>query len=240
MISDSALRSTGYALLTAEPGEISEEAARNRVERALGELAEPIVVFAGIGRWREIGVRTDRAPERSEGVGASPLHLDFVNAANPPDLVGLCCHRPDPHGGGATMLAPVAAAENLSARDRRLLRRREFRDGRVENLVNIGVDVNPFAVLDHDPHWPFRYTHHLRHPESEVQAALDHLATELAVHRILLPLRAGQAVLIDQHRWVHGKTPLGPGQRELPPERRRLLAQIFGRGHDNPYRERAI
>ena len=61
------------------------------------------------------------------------------------------------------------------------------------------------------------------------------LAALLEVDRVLLSraftvrLDAGEALLIDQRRMLHGRLPLGQGQESLHVTRRRALVQAYGR-----------
>ena len=73
-----------------------------------GRLATVIQVFANGPRWRLLGVDPDRPLDRSGGTGDQPPHMDFVNASLPPDYVFLYCARPDPLGGGASLVAADA------------------------------------------------------------------------------------------------------------------------------------
>jgi Taurine catabolism dioxygenase TauD, TfdA family len=228
------VRTDGYAVIRLDPL-MSPVDAEHYLQRQLSSVGQPIVVFRDSGIWRQIGVRLDKHPNRSEGVGSSPLHMDFVNAANPPDYVCLYCVRDDPLGGGSTVLAPIDASKNLARRHRKLLQRRVYRDGRVIDLENVGYDINPFRVIDDDSLWRFRYTCNLLKAErdSGVVAALRSLDHELMASMRVVRLEPGHAILFDQHRWVHGKTPLGADQENVKENHRRLLLQAFCRDPAN-------
>lgn len=43
-------------------------------------------------------------------------------------------------------------------------------------------------------------------------------------------LQRGEFLIVNQHRWVHGREPLGDGQNSVRPENCRLLLQLFLRG----------
>ncbi|HET9897361.1 MAG TPA: TauD/TfdA family dioxygenase [Streptosporangiaceae bacterium] len=222
----------GYALISLEDhAHMSLESAMNLLDDCLSDLAEPIRIFANQSEWRPIGVKLDRAPDRSEGVGQSPLHMDFVNAQNPPDLVMLYCQRPDPAGGGQTTLAPISAVAQLDDDVREILRDRRYSDGQVVNLLNVGIDINPFAVLNRDDSWSFRYTERLLKSETndETLQALQELDKIFRSSVQVVSLRDGDAVLINQHMAVHGRLPLGNGQYSIPSDSRRLIWQRFGR-----------
>ena len=53
--------------------------------------------------WRKIGVDLNKDPNKSEGIGESPLHMDFVNSEFPPEIVCLFVIRPDSYGGESTL-----------------------------------------------------------------------------------------------------------------------------------------
>lgn len=213
------------------------ELVKERILEIMVRIATPIVVFERHGQWREIGVKPDRELHRSEGVGASPLHMDFVNSYNPPDLLCLYCVRNDAGGGGVTTLAPTACVDALSSGVAQHLARRVFSDGKMVDLANIGHDVNPFRVLNVDEHWRVRYTDNLlglKNIDKEAKGALERLSAELNSEVREIPLTPGDVIFVDQRRYVHGKTPLSARQRELPSASQRLLLQAFGRAHDNP------
>ena len=44
-----------------------------------------------------------------------------------------------------------------------------------------------------------------------------------------MKLAAGEALVIDQRRVLHGRLPLSEGQHDIPAEERRLLVQAYGR-----------
>jgi hypothetical protein len=222
----------GYALVsTADYEDQSRNSLFQKIDSCLARVVQPIQIFEQYPRWRPIGVKTERPPTRSEGVGESPLHMDFVNAADPPDFVVLYCERPDPAGGGDTILAPTSIAESLSPEIRAVLARPYFSDGRVINLKNIGEDINPFAVLTSEGEWQFRYTAQLlTSPLTDSQiGAVQALDAALRSNMIAVSLSAGEGVIIDQHKTVHGRLPLGGDQEVIEVDKRRLVWQRFGR-----------
>jgi hypothetical protein len=222
----------GFALVAiTDNGNQHRDSALQIAGRHLTAIAKPIQIFGQYPEWRPICVKIERPLTRSEGVGQSPLHMDFVNAANPPDLVVLYCERPDPAGGGDTTLAPVSAAELLTPEIRALLAEPFYSDGKVIDLKNIGEDINPFAILASDSTWQFRYTGQLlASPLADnLRNAVQALDAALRAEMITVSLGAGDAVIIDQRKMVHGRLPLGLGQEAIEEDRRRLLWQRFGR-----------
>lgn len=203
----------------------------------LRELGRPIRVFMTHPYWKPIGVDTSRPLDRSGGVGDQPLHMDFVNAEFPPDIIVLHCVRADPAGGGFSRYADFhAAVGQLSRQDREALSEPVFRDGRVTDLDELGMDVNPFRVLvDGDGHIPrYRYTGNLLGTEVPVRhrRALRNLDAALTELEHKVRLEAGTTLFIDNRRTVHSRGRLGDNQDLIPTDRRRLLVQGFIRLED--------
>lgn len=200
-------------------------------------IATPIRVFQQVpGLWRRLTVDTSRPEHRSGGTGAQPLHIDFVNAADPPEFVYLYCERPDPRGGGASLIASTVGLEReLSSEACAVLRNRVFRDGVVENLAHVGGDTNPFAVFTTD-FLGVRYTAKLLEStkDSGALAALELLRDLLNIRTIEVMLGPGDLLIIDQRIAVHGRAPLGPNQDTVPSADRRLLMHGFGRSRSVP------
>lgn len=196
-------------------------------------IADPIRVFGRIASlWKALSVDLARPPDRSGGIGRLPLHQDFVNATNPPDVVCIYCANPDPLGGGQTIIAPLNGIEReLDADVASILSHRAFVDGTVRDLENVGDDINPFAVLNPGAVFPVRYTGHLLGSEKspERRRALDQLADRLAARAVARLLDVGDLCLIDQRRALHGRLPLGGSQSMLPPHRRRRLMLSYAR-----------
>ena len=195
-------------------------------------LGRPLKVFSAQSHWRRLGVDLTRAPERSGGSGESPLHMDFVNAEQPPDLVLLLCLRPDPMGGGYSVVSDIRGIEAQLRGDLiETLSERQFQDGRVVNLGGIGEDINPFAVLDRTGYFRYRYTgalvhSSLLHPADEAVFAVDQWLRSCAVR---VRLQRGDLLVLNQHAVVHGRGALGPRQADLSEDQRRHLRHSFVR-----------
>jgi hypothetical protein len=224
------LRSIGIVVFACRGTTLDEWT--STIVSVLQPVATQIEIFTHLPLWRNIGVNLEKEVDRSEGTGESPLHMDFVNAEKPPDYVVLLCIRDDPLGGGASTLASIADATSaLSPAERHILEQSIFIDGKVVDLNNVGSDINPFAVFDPDSPYPYRYTSQLlKQPlPFDANAALRRLQTELERRRLTFRLSPGQALIIDQHRYVHGKLSLGDGQSTIPPDSHRLLLHGFFR-----------
>jgi hypothetical protein len=191
------------------------------------------------GHWRSLGADPDRPANRSEGVGLQLPHTDFCNAEQPPDTVCLLCLRPDPLGGGASLVARIAGIEDaLAPADLEALSRPVYRDGQVSNLSGIGDDANPFAVISQAPHARFRYRFvgHLLEsaPEGRAREAVRALVAALSQRTFTIPLAAGDLLLVNQHLAVHGRAALGAEQDNLPMAARRRLLLSFLRTGSTP------
>lgn len=195
-------------------------------------LASPIAIFRRRPFWREIAVLLDRPPRKSEGIGDNPLHMDFVNAECPPEFVFLFCLRPDPCGGGASLLADYSdVVSALPDWVTRCLAELAYADGRVVDLDHVGRDINPFAVHSATAEWPFRYTGNLLDAELSAprREAIALLSQALRARQRTVALRHGDLLVADQRRVLHGREALGPNQHLLAPAERRHLRQAFAR-----------
>jgi Taurine catabolism dioxygenase TauD, TfdA family len=192
----------------------------------LSSFGSPLRIFENIPYWRRIEVDLNRPPERSGGAGKSPLHMDFVNAENPPDIVCLLCLRPDPSGGGASLVSEISGIEDLlSTSDICSLMSSRFNDGKVDKLRGVGKDFNPFPVIAPDSFWKYRFTGNLIHaaPDSQALAALQKASNILDSRAVNFVLEQGELLVMNQHRVVHGRGALGKGQENISTNKRRLL-----------------
>ena len=118
----------------------------------LAELAVPFQPFTRWPLWKEIGTSLDASPGRSTGTGYNAFHMDLVNATRPPDYTTLLCIRPDPLGGGPSILSDArAAVSRLTPSSRALLADKAYRYGSFYELSDVGEQYTPFAVLDNEP-----------------------------------------------------------------------------------------
>lgn len=209
----------------------------------LSQIAVPFQPFQRWPLWKEIGTNLDANPGRSTGTGYNAFHMDLVNATRPPDYTTLLCIRPDPRGGGPSILSDArAAVERLSPASRALLAGEAYRYGEFFELSDVGEEYAPFAVLDSesDDVGFVRFTAKmLTEPgidEAHAGAARE-LAGHLAEGQVSLMLERGDVLIVNQHRVMHGREPLGAGQESVPPADRRLLLQLFLRsaGDRIPY-----
>lgn len=194
-------------------------------------IGKPIKIFNGLSsHWRKIGVNLAKHPNKSEGIGYNSLHIDFVNAEFPPDYVCLFTLQHDINGGGHTVLANIENIEdNLCLEDLNQLKTKQFKDGKVENLINIGNDINPFAVINENNGIKYRFTGNLLNSELSENAfkAIQNFSKEIQKRKITFLLKKGQLLIINQHKVLHGKEALGLNQENIPEKNRRLLMHSF-------------
>ncbi|MFI6055892.1 TauD/TfdA family dioxygenase [Streptomyces violascens] len=216
---------------------------------ATGFAAEVAVPFSPFPRWplwKDIGVKVDKDPGRSSGIGYNALHMDLVNASLPPDFTTLLCLRPDPLGGGLSILSDAhAAVERLSKDCRTLLTKPAYHYGTFFDLHGVGEEYKPFPVLDgSDPGEGFvRFTAKMLE-RSQLATAHAHAAQELAAElvrgQVSFMLQAGDYLIVNQRRFLHGREALHSGQDSVAVPDRRLLLQLFlrARADNGPARSR--
>ncbi|NYV72808.1 TauD/TfdA family dioxygenase [Streptomyces sp. UH6] len=219
------------------------EHARN-VELSLSlfsSLGPVLTVYPGDGCWSDLAVREDADPGRTHGVGENRLHVDLVDRDALPRYIALYCVRDDPRGGGASALADLwQAAEALGEDDRQLLGRSVFSYFADRDVHGVGESLKTFAVLPDrlDGTTPIRFTAkmqpHLERGEltedddpALVAAAFGRFVDAVYATRTTCRLRPGHLLVFDQHRYAHGRMPLGDDQGSLPADARRLLKQAY-------------
>ncbi|MEV5358035.1 TauD/TfdA family dioxygenase [Streptomyces sp. NPDC052693] len=199
----------------------------------LSWLATPLRVFDKWPLWKPLGTNLTIDPMRATGAGYNPLHIDVVNATNPPDYSALLCVRPDPRGEGYSLVSQLRrAVDRLSDDERALLADPVYRDGDFYALTGVGDDYNPFPVLDGLPPAEgfVRFTAKMLpdmdkdDPHTSAARALER---ELIAEQDRFLLGFGDLIIVNQHLCVHGREPLGQGQKDVPEGQRRLLWQMF-------------
>jgi hypothetical protein len=201
----------------------------------LQALGKPLHVFNRLPFWKPLATDPDRPLGASGGVGLNGLHIDCVNVTRPPDIVCLYCIRSDPLGGGVNVVSRIDDLDEvLPPAVLSELRLPQFRDGTAEGLSGVGVDENPFAVLNAtEGAWKWRYTDRLLRRSGRPSSVLFEI-NEILWHRVCtVTLERGDCLFVDQRTTLHGRLPLGQGQRHLPPEERRLLVQAYARISDS-------
>lgn len=199
----------------------------------LTEVATPFQPFRRWPLWKAIGTNLSANPGMSTGVGYNAFHMDLVNATVPPDYTTLLCVRPDPLGAGASILSDArAAVSRLTPSSRAHLAEKAYSYGSFFELSDVGEEYSPFPVLDGEPEVRgfVRFSAKMLR-ESELGETHTHAAEELAdqliAGQVAFTLQRGDLLIVDQHRWVHGRESLGADQYDVAPEDRRLLLQLF-------------
>ncbi|MGW6842133.1 TauD/TfdA family dioxygenase [Streptomyces sp. NPDC054958] len=197
------------------------------------EVAIPFSPFPRWPLWKDIGVKVDKDPGKSSGIGYNAFHMDLVNGTLPPDYTTLLCVRPDPLGGGPSILSDAhAAVARLSENSRALLAEQAYHYGTFYDLFGVGEECKPFPILDgSDPGEGFvRFTAKMLERSQLDQAHADaarELAEELVRGRVTFMLETGDYLIVNQRRFLHGREALHSGQETVPLADRRLLLQLF-------------
>ncbi|MEV5440879.1 TauD/TfdA family dioxygenase [Streptomyces sp. NPDC052682] len=197
------------------------------------EVAVPFSPFPRWPLWKDIGVKVDKDPGKSSGIGYNAFHMDLVNATLPPDYTTLLCVRPDPLGGGPSILSEAhAAVARLSEASRALLAEPAYHYGTFFDLHGVGEEYKPFPILDgSDPGDGFvRFTAKMLERSELGQAHADaarELAAELVRGQVSFMLQPGDYLIVNQRRFLHGREALHSGQETVPVSQRRLLLQLF-------------
>ncbi|MFJ5875354.1 TauD/TfdA family dioxygenase [Streptomyces sp. NPDC093088] len=197
------------------------------------EVAVPFSPFPRWPLWKDIGVKTDKDPGKSSGIGYNAFHMDLVNASLPPDYTTLLCVRPDPLGGGPSILSDAhAAVARLSEKTCGLLSEAAYHYGTFFDLHGIGEEYKPFPILEGSaPGEGFvRFTAKMLERSELGQAHVDaarELVEELVRGQVSFMLRAGDYLIVNQRRFLHGREALQNGQETVPVADRRLLLQLF-------------
>ncbi|MFE2104274.1 TauD/TfdA family dioxygenase [Kitasatospora sp. NPDC059463] len=210
------------------------------VTAILAEVAVPFQPLQRYELWKPIGTQPGKDPNMTSGTGYQAHHIDLVNATMPPDYTALLCVRPDPLGGGASIVSDArAAVGRLTKASRELLSEQVFTYGRFFELSGVGEEFRPFPVLDGKPHDRgfVRFTGKMltRSGLDEPHAgAAQELASQLIAGQEVFTLRGGDLLFLNHHRVLHGRQALGEGQHDVAPEARRLLLQAFLRDVGKP------
>lgn len=205
-------------------------------------MAVPFSPFPRWPLWKDIGVKVDKDPGRSSGIGYNAFHMDLVNATRPPDYTTLLCVRPDPLGGGPSILSDAhTALTRLSEHNRGLLAETAYHYGTFFDLFDVGEEYKPFPILDgSEPGEGFvRFTAKMLERSELGQAHADaarEFAEELVRGQVSFMLQPGDYLIVNQRRFLHGREALRSGQETIPAAGRRLLLQLFlrARAGDGP------
>ncbi|WP_432034073.1 TauD/TfdA family dioxygenase [Streptomyces antibioticus] len=207
----------------------------------LSSLGPVLSVYPGDGCWSDLTVSLAADPGRTHGVGENRLHVDLVDRDRLPRYIALYCVREDPLGGGASALADLwQAADMLSDTDRTVLAEPVFSYFADQGVHGVGESLDRFPVLPErlDGSTPIRFTAkmgpHLERGElldaeasQVIAAAFGRFVDAVFACRSTTRLRPGDLLVFDQHRYAHGRMPLGDGQNSYGADERRLLRQTY-------------
>lgn len=206
---------------------------RRLVTAFAAEVAVPFSPFPRWPLWKDVGVKIDKDPGKSSGIGYNAFHMDLVNATLPPDYTSLLCIRRDPLGGGLSILSDAhAAVARLPEDSRALLAESSYHYGNFFDLFSVGEEYKPFPILNgSDPGEGFvRFTAKMLERSKLGQAhaaAAQELADELVRGQVSFMLQPGDYLIVAQRRFLHGREALHSGQEAVPAADRRLLLQLF-------------
>jgi gamma-butyrobetaine dioxygenase len=148
----------------------------------------------------------------SSGV-VTPLHTDSMSWDGvPPDRQVMLCDRPAGRGG-ETLLVDTHALLTQLERDDAALHRALFTEPRLQRFV-FGDVRAPTAVRRGEQNW---FTHSPRQDDAIGLALAPHLAR---CPRVSLRIEAGELLVVDNHRLLHGRDAFDDPQRRF----QRLLA----------------
>jgi hypothetical protein len=226
----------GFAVVEFEPllaAAATEEDGLRAVTALVSLIATPLRAFERWPLWKPLGTNLTIDPMRATGAGYNPMHIDIVNSTLPPDYSALLCVRPDPLGQGHSLVSNTRrAVERLSYAEQELLKEAAYSDGAFFDLNGVGLEWNPFPILDGLPDLAgfVRFTAKML---ADADSSSLHVHAARALDRELQAgqqrflLDAGDMLVVNQHLCCHGREALGGGQSEVPEDRRRMLLQIF-------------
>ncbi|WP_258540050.1 TauD/TfdA family dioxygenase [Streptomyces ipomoeae] len=207
----------------------------------LSSLGPVLSVYPGDGCWSDLAVSLAADPGRTHGVGENRLHVDLVDRDCLPRYIALYCVREDPLGGGASALADLwQAVDAISDTDRMVLAEPVFSYFADQGVHGVGESLELFPVLPEriDGSAPIRFTAkmgpHLERGEfvdaeepQVIAAAFGRFVDAVFACRSTIRLQPGDLLVFDQHRYAHGRMPLGDGQDGYDADERRLLRQTY-------------
>ncbi|MEP3345020.1 MAG: TauD/TfdA family dioxygenase [Litoreibacter sp.] len=172
------------------------------------------------GIWYSLGVDPAAAPIAANGTGPNVPHVDMLTLSKFPDAMGILCERPDPYGGGHTVLAPIElSVSQLSEPHVTALMDPIFSYWPDDGLKNVGHYQSHFSILPTKDDPRFRFTSKMMDRIAKVplsdaappqaRGAVEALADALAKNVMKIQLQRGDLVLFSQHHHCHGRTALG-------------------------------
>lgn len=191
---------------------LDEDDLKKRLVYLLSALGQPFGAFQKKGFWQTLGVNHQASELRAESAGYIPLHIDFDQSTNPPDGVALFCLRPDPLGGGESIVFDYQKFLSLlDDAQRQQLAEIEYSYATLYGQNGIGELYNPHPLIDLKEHEPdfFRYNgkalSDLKGQFADLFIALER---EFKASSSTCPLQGGDMIIVDQNVTLHGREPL--------------------------------
>jgi hypothetical protein len=202
-------------------------------------VCRPFGAFLDQGFFQTLGVRHEAQNMRAHSVGYIPFHCDWDQASNPPEYVALYCVRPDPFGGGESLVVDFRKVlGGFSSQTLSGLSDIEFSYAGFYRTFNIGTEQNPHPLIerlwDKNEGIVCRYNGKAR-PQfansSKEAAAFDMLEAAFTAASCEYSLKPGDMILMDQRRILHARKPLAarPDGVVIPPDQDRKLLQFYGK-----------
>ena len=167
----------------------------------------------GITRIRRVDAVSNDATYKAFGEGELLPHTDGSSVPAPPNLVIQYCVRPA-QLGGATLLVDASTVWT------RLTKTRPYLADVLAKPNTVWFGLGPsaylgsiFTVINGRPEVRFRYDDQ-GYYSKEVALALPYLMEVIYSEAITVNLAASDLILIDNKRWLHGRTTFS-GPREL-------------------------
>jgi alpha-ketoglutarate-dependent taurine dioxygenase len=223
----------GWAVV-ALPVRLTDEELKLAAAGLLAAVGRP---FFSIDQGGALWIGGESSPERElasfGGFGPQALHIDAPNVEKVPDYTSLLVLRPDPAGGGVSLIGDLQEAlAQLTDAERDLLSRTKVFEGQAEGLLGVGAPLLPFPVLAaaEEGGWPWiRWAGKLLDDPRNYERlpVLRRYAQALAGQTRAVMLGRGQLLIADQRRIAHGRTALGnPGSATTGVRRCLLQAKV--------------
>jgi gamma-butyrobetaine dioxygenase len=181
---------------------------------------QPNVEADGISRVEAMDLpRRDPAGREilSTTAGVFPLHTDDTFVARPARYVLMHCWKADAAGGGVSQLAHVSdILSRLAAQSSAALREAAFASpfGPAPVLWDDAASATPCIRFNHRDFASFgeRYGPALSADQVRV---LDEVLVAARACAVEVRLAAGDCLVVDNHRMLHGRTAFDPGSGRL-------------------------
>ncbi|MEI5098513.1 TauD/TfdA family dioxygenase [Streptomyces sp. PmtG] len=224
----------GFVIIEAAPLlSLGAELSTRAATALLTWLATPLKAFDDRPLWYPLDIAPASEQADVADSGYTPFHIDLAHTTCPPDYSALWCLRPDPSGGGHTLVSQIRrAVVRLDDEERRFLAARVFRDGDFSMRTGVGAEYRPFSVLDglENAKGFVRFTEAMlndmdpRDPHTRAARALER---ELLTGQRRFRLDCGDLIVINQHVCAHGRDRFGPRHPTTPQDEKQVQWQML-------------